>query len=64
MLEEIKTTQEAVELLNEAGGFLNEVEDELDGKVSGEIAGKIETAYLEISEVLGYLKSMKGGQNA
>ena len=64
MLDNIKTTQEAVELLNEAGGFLNEVEDKLDGKVSGEITGKIETAYLEISEVLGYLKSMKGEQNA
>lgn len=64
MLEEIKTTQEAVELLKEAGGFLNEVEDELYGKVSKEITGKIETAYLEISDVLGYLKGMKGGQNA
>lgn len=61
-MEEIKTLQEAIKTLNEAGGFLNEVEDELYGKVDIEITGKIETAYIEISDVLGYLKQLNKGE--
>lgn len=50
----IKTLTEAIETLNEAGQLLNEAED----KISGEGTGLVETAYIEISDVLGYLKEL------
>lgn len=53
-MEEIKTLQEAIETLNEVGQLLNEAED----KISGEGTGLVETAYIEISDVLGYLKEL------
>ena len=58
MIEEIKTLQEAIEALNEAGGFLNEAENRLEGKADDTSMGLIETAYIEISDVLGYLKEL------
>lgn len=51
---EIKTLQEAIETLNEAGQLLNEAED----KIKGEGTGLVETAYIEISDVLGYLNKL------
>ena len=53
-MEEIKTLQEAIETLNEAGQLLNEAED----KIRGEGTGLVETAYIEISDVLGYLNKL------
>ena len=58
MIEEIKTLQEAIETLNEAGGFLNKAENRLEGKADDKSMGLIETAYIEISDVLGYLKEL------
>ena len=51
---EIKTLAEAIKTLNEAGQLLNEAED----KIKGEGTGLVETAYIEISDVLGYLKEL------
>lgn len=51
---EIKTLQEAIETLNETGQLLNEAED----KIKGEGTGLVETAYIEISDVLGYLNKL------
>lgn len=58
MIEEIKTLQEAIETLNEAGGFLNEAENRLEEKADDKSMSLIETAYIEISDVLGYLKEL------
>lgn len=51
---EIKTLAEAIKTLNEAGQLLNEAED----KIKGEGTGLVETAYVEISDVLGYLNKL------
>lgn len=51
---EIKTLAEAIKTLNEAGQLLNEAED----KIKGEGTGLVETAYIEISDVLGYLNKL------
>ena len=58
MIEEIKTLQEAIETLNAAGGFLNEAENRLEEKADDKSMSLIETAYIEISDVLGYLKEL------
>ena len=55
---EVKTLKEAIENLNEAGEFINKAEDKLYGKIDEETSGELETAYLEIGEVLGYLKTL------
>lgn len=56
-MEEIKNIKEAIETLNEAGGLLNMAEDKLHGRKK-KVSSLIETAYLEISDVLGYLKKL------
>ena len=55
---EVKTLKEAIENLNEAGEFINKAEDKLYVKIDEETSGELETAYLEIGEVLGYLKTL------
>ncbi len=55
---EVKTLKKAIEYLNEAGGFINKAEDKLYGKMDEETSGELETAYIEIGEVLGYLKTL------
>ena len=57
-MEEIKTLQEAIETLNEAGDFLNKAEDRLEGKADDKSMSMIETAYIEISDALGYLNKL------
>lgn len=56
-MHDIETLQEAIETLNEAGEFLNKAEDKLHGRKK-KVSSLIETAYLEISDVLGYLKKL------
>lgn len=57
-MEDIKTLKEAIETLNEAGSFLDKAENRLEGKADDTSMGMIETAYIEISNVLGYLNEL------
>lgn len=60
----VETLDEAIDFLEESGEFLTKAEDLLYEKINKRAKRKkatslIETAYLEIDEVLGYLKKLK-----
>lgn len=56
---DIKDTKQALKYLDEACEFITKVEDKLYGKVDGETTGELETAYILIDQVIGFLKEQK-----
>lgn len=58
-MDEIKTPKEALKYLVEAKDFITDVEDEIyDKRTNEETTGKLETAWVEIDQVAGYLKTL------
>lgn len=58
-MDEIKTPKEAIEYLVEAKDFITDVEDEIyDEKTNEETTGKLETAWVEIDQVVAYLQEL------
>ena len=58
-MEEIKTPKEAIKMLVESKDFITEVEDEIyDSKINEETTGKLETAWVEIDQVVAYLQTL------
>ena len=58
-MEEIKTPEEAIKYLVEAKDFITDVEDEIyDKRTNEETTSKLETAWVEIDQVAGYLKTL------
>lgn len=56
---DIKTPEEAIKIIGEAASFITEVEDEIyDNKINEETTSKLETAYIEIDQVAGYLQTL------
>ena len=61
-MEDIVSLEEAIDTLNEVGDFLNNAENILSGdKLPSDVSvsSMLETAYLEVSEVIEYLKKIK-----
>lgn len=56
---DIKDTKQALKYLDEACEFITNAEDKLYGKVDGETTGELETAYILIDQVIGFLKEQK-----
>lgn len=56
---DIKSMKQAVKYLCEACEFITHAEDKLYGKVSEETTGELETAYILIDQVIGFLKEKK-----
>lgn len=58
-MEDIKTPEEAIKMLVESKDFITEVEDEIyDNKINEETTGKLETAWVEIDQVVAYLQTL------
>lgn len=58
-MDEIKTPKEALKYLVEAKDFITDVEDEIyDKRTNEETTSKLETAWVEIDQVAGYLKTL------
>lgn len=55
----IKDTKQAIKYLDEACEFITKAEDKLYGKVDGETTGELETAYIIIDQVIGFLAEQK-----
>ena len=55
----IKDMKQALKHLSEACEFITKVEDKLYGKVDGETTGELETAYILIDQVIGFLTEQK-----
>lgn len=56
---EIKTPEEAIKMLVESKDFITEVEDEIyDSKINEDTTGKLETAWVEIDQVVAYLQTL------
>lgn len=56
---DIKSMKQALKYLDEACEFITNAEDKLYGKVDGETTGELETAYILIDQVIGFLKEQK-----
>ena len=55
----IKTPKEAIKLLVEAKDFITDVEDEIyDKKTNEKTTSKLETAWVEIDQVVAYLQTL------
>ena len=58
-MDEIKTPKEAIEYLVEAKDFITDVEDEIyDKRTNEETTSKLETAWVEIDQVVAYLQEL------
>lgn len=56
---EIKTPKEAIEYLVEAKDFITDAEDEIyDKRTNEETTSKLETAWVEIDQVVAYLQEL------
>lgn len=56
---EIKTPKEAIKYLVEAKDFITDVEDEIyDKRTNEETTSKLETAWVEIDQVVAYLQEL------
>ena len=58
-MDEIKTPKEAIKYLVEAKDFITDVEDEIyDEKTNEGTTSKLETAWVEIDQVVAYLQEL------
>lgn len=55
----IKDMKQAIKYLDEACEFITSAEDKLYGNVDGETTGELETAYILIDQVIGFLTEQK-----